>query len=84
LKLQYDTPYIKGLPVKVVVDEKTAAGAYQYREILTTCEDAYTSELRELHVCLAEGKDIKTSVGDAIQDSEIFQMILRTAFPLDV
>ena len=33
LKLEYDMPYIKGLPVKVVVDEKTASGEYQSREI---------------------------------------------------
>jgi predicted dehydrogenase len=36
LKLEYNTSYIKGFPVKVVVDEKTATGGYQTREILTT------------------------------------------------
>ena len=82
LKLEYDTPHIKGLPVKVVVDEKTASGGYQSREILTTYEDAYTSELKDLHACLTEGKEIKTSIEDAIEDLQIFQMILKWAFPL--
>ena len=58
LKLEYDTPYTKGLPVKVVVDEKTASGGYQSRGILTTYEDAYTSELKGLYACLTEGKEI--------------------------
>ena len=82
LKLEYDTPYTKGLPVKVVVDEKTASGGYQSRGILTTYEDAYTSELKGLYACLTEGKEIKMSIEDAIEDLQIFQMILKCAFPL--
>lgn len=81
VKLQYDTPYVKGLPVRVVVDERAPGGGAQTREVLATYEDAYTSELRELHECLVEGREIKTSVSDAILDLEIFQMVLRKAFP---
>jgi predicted dehydrogenase len=84
IKLEYDTPYIKGLPVKVTVDEAAKSGGYQRREIISTYEDAYTSELRELHECLVAGKAIKTTVEDATKDLEIFQMILRQAFPVVV
>ena len=59
LKLEYDPPYIKGSLVKVVVDEKTASGRYQSREILTTYEDAYTSELKDLYACLTEGSRLR-------------------------
>jgi hypothetical protein len=48
----------------------------------TTYEDAYTSELKDLHACLTEGKVIKTSIEDAIEHLQIFQMILKCAFPL--
>lgn len=82
VKIQYDTPYIKGLPVTVTVNETSASGVYQSREILPTYQDAYTSELLELHACLAEGKAIRTTVEDAIQDLEIFKMILGRAFPV--
>lgn len=83
IKLQYDSSYIKGLPTRVIVDEKTAAGSYQQREIVTTYEDAYTAELMDFHTCLARGKAIKTSLTDALQDLDIFLMVLRRAFPGD-
>lgn len=81
LKLQYDTPYVKGLPVTIEIDESVASGAFQQRRIRPTYEDAYTAELKELHACLTQGKEIKTTVADAIGDLEIFQMILKCAFP---
>lgn len=83
LKLQYDTPYVKGLPVTVVVEEMTEQGAFQQREVRPTYEDAYTAELKQLHEVITKGGDIKTTIGDAMQDLEIFQMILKTAFPLE-
>ena len=60
--------------MKVVVDEKTTSGGYQSREILTTYEDAYTSEPKDLYACLTERKEIKTSIEDTIGDLQIFQM----------
>ncbi|KAF1850047.1 NAD(P)-binding protein [Cucurbitaria berberidis CBS 394.84] len=82
VKLQYDTPYVKGLPITVTVDESTPSGGYQQRTVLPTYEDAYTAELTELYACLVKGKAIKTTVADALQDLEIFRMVLQRAFPL--
>ncbi|KFY77291.1 hypothetical protein V499_03274 [Pseudogymnoascus sp. VKM F-103] len=84
LKLQYDTPYVKGLPVKVLVEEMTAEKGYQQREIVPTYEDAYTAELKQLHETITQGGEIKTTITDAMKDLEIFQMILKKAFPLDL
>jgi predicted dehydrogenase len=81
IQLRYDTPYVKGLPVMVQIDEKTQDGAFQSREIRPTYEDPYTQELRELHECLTDGKAIKTTITDAMEDLQIFQMILNCAFP---
>lgn len=45
VSIQYDTPYIKGLPIKVKVDEINEHGEAVSREILSSYEDAYTALL---------------------------------------
>ena len=74
MSIQYDTPYIKGLPIKVHVDDENEYGEVLSKTILSSYKDAYTAELKELHGCLTEGKTIKTSVQDAIHDLELFKM----------
>lgn len=73
--IQYDSPYVKGLPIKVRVEEVNEWGEMERREILSSYEDAYTSEMRELYECLVHGKEIKTSCADALQDLTLFDMI---------
>jgi predicted dehydrogenase len=77
LNLEHASLYIKGLPVKVVLDEQRPSGGYQSREILTAYEAAHTSKLSDLLACLAKVKVIKTSIEDAIENLQIFQMILK-------
>lgn len=77
VSIQYDTPYIKGLPIKVHVDEMDEHGHAVAREVLCSFEDAYTSELIELYSCLVEGKEIKTSAEDALQDLQLFGMMYK-------
>ena len=52
VSIQYDTPYIKGLPIKVHVDEENEYGEVMSKTILSNYEDAYTTELKELHGCI--------------------------------
>ena len=76
VSIQYDTPFVKGLPIKVRVDEKSESGEVVTREIMSSYEDAYTAELQEMYLCFTEeGKEIKTSVEDALQDLRIYQMM---------
>ncbi|CAF9912555.1 MAG: hypothetical protein HETSPECPRED_000971 [Heterodermia speciosa] len=77
VSIQYDTPYVKGLPIKVRVDERNEFDEVVTREILSSYEDAYTAELAELHACLTEGKEIKTSAEDAINELRLFTMFYR-------
>jgi predicted dehydrogenase len=74
--IQYDTPYVKGLPIKVKVDELVNGEAVS-REVLTTFEDAYTVEMQEMHTCFTEGKEIKTSVEDSMNDLRLWTMMLQ-------
>ncbi|KAI9718258.1 MAG: hypothetical protein M1812_004248 [Candelaria pacifica] len=73
--IQYDTPYIKGLPIKVRVEEMNRFGEVVCREIIGSYEDAYTAELKELYACLSEGKRIKTGVEDALLDLRLCKML---------
>lgn len=47
------------------------------KEILSSYDDAYTAELLEMYACFTEGKEIKTTVKDAMQDLEIFDMFYK-------
>jgi hypothetical protein len=70
--LQYDSPYVKGLPIKVEVDEENEHGEVQRREMLSSYEDAYTAELQEMYEWAVNGKAIKTTAEDAMQDIKLY------------
>lgn len=69
--------YVKGLPIKVKVDELNESGEAVTREILSSFQDTYTCEFEELYKCLVEGKPIKTSAGDALDDLRLFDMMYK-------
>lgn len=76
VSIHYDTPYIKGLPIKVKVDEIIDGEAVS-KEILSSFEDAYTAELQEFWECVVKGRAVKTSVKDALEDLELWEMMLK-------
>jgi hypothetical protein len=69
--------YVKGLPIKVRVDELNESGEAVTREILSSFQDTYTCEFEELYKCLVEGKSIKTSARDALDDLRLFDMMYK-------
>ncbi|KAH9212932.1 hypothetical protein DL95DRAFT_367777 [Leptodontidium sp. 2 PMI_412] len=75
--IKYDSPYIKGLPTYVEVDEVTDTGEVQSRRIVSSFEDAYTSEMKDMYECLVNGRFIKTSAEDALSDLLIFDMMYK-------
>ena len=77
VEIRYDTPYVKGLPVVVVVEEKGEGGEKVRREVMNSYEDAYTAEMRELWGCLVEGRECKTTVRDAVEDLRLFDMMYK-------
>ncbi|EST05101.1 Oxidoreductase, N-terminal [Kalmanozyma brasiliensis GHG001] len=76
LRIDIDTPYVKGLPINVTVKENDASGHYSERIIRPTYQDAYTTEFLDLHQALTTGKDLKTTPADAMEDLGIFDMIM--------
>ncbi|KAM5344154.1 hypothetical protein ACJ41O_012691 [Fusarium nematophilum] len=79
VKVNYDTPYVKGLPVTMHITEN-ADGAYRESTIRKSYEDPYTLEMKTLWEMVAEGKPVKTTVEDALQDLEVFVMAMRHGY----
>lgn len=99
--IQYDTPFVKGLPIRVTVDEpgpapRSGSGSgdgdqgesgmemgmeMQRREVVSSYEDAYTSELKEVARMVRGGEEtkvkVKTSVEDAMDDLRLNEMFYR-------
>ncbi|KAL0932435.1 oxidoreductase [Colletotrichum truncatum] len=76
VRVDYDTPYVKGLPVTMTVRERVGDDGFQERKIRKTYQDPYTTELLDLYDCVINGKQPKTSASDARNDIELFKMIL--------
>lgn len=77
VKVQYDTPYVKGLPITMTVCEKDGDGGYRETLVRRTYEDPYTIEFRKFHDFVVNGAVVKTTAQDAVKDLEIFQMIMK-------
>ncbi|UPK93751.1 hypothetical protein LCI18_004686 [Fusarium solani-melongenae] len=75
--IKYDSPYVKALPILVEVEELNEQGEIQMRSVLSSYEDTYTAELQELYECLVNGREIKTTVEDAMQDLQIYDMMYK-------
>ncbi|MCC3371552.1 Gfo/Idh/MocA family protein [Cohnella sp. REN36] len=74
--VQYDTPYIRHLPTKLIVRE-TAGERYQETVARPTWTDPYTLEMIELHNAILHDLPPKTTPEDFKQDLAIFRMIIE-------
>ena len=76
VRVNYDSPYVKGLPVTLTITEN-ADGVYKESTHIRTYEDPYTLEMKELYQVVVNGKEVKTTPKDARKDLEVFQMIIQ-------
>jgi predicted dehydrogenase len=77
VRVNFDTPYIKGLPITMTIRENVEGTGFQERVIRKTYEDAYTLELKDFHDCVINRRTPKTSIADARNDVELFRMIMQ-------
>jgi hypothetical protein len=52
-------------------------GAYKETMVRKSYEDPYTQEMKKLWELVAEGRPVKTTAQDALQDLEIFSMAMK-------
>ncbi|KAK1996709.1 oxidoreductase family protein [Colletotrichum falcatum] len=90
VRVDYDTPYVKGLPVTMTVRERVGSArggggggdGYQERTVRRTYEDPFTLEFLDFYSCATTGASPKTSAADSRQDLDLIKMIMQAASPL--
>jgi predicted dehydrogenase len=75
VRVEFDTPYIQGLPIKLIVSE-TEGDLYKETVIRHTYKDPYTIELEALYDAIVHDQVIKTTPEDYRDDLIIFNMLI--------
>ncbi|SJX63377.1 uncharacterized protein SRS1_14195 [Sporisorium reilianum f. sp. reilianum] len=65
----------------ILIANSDGQGRYSERIIRTTYQDAYTTEFLDLHQTLTTGADLKTTPEDAMEDLDVFDMIMAHLSP---
>ena len=76
VRVQYDTPYVKGLPVTLHIAENDN-GSFRESRIIKNYEDPYTLELKIFHSMVVNGTPAKTTAADSLLDLEVFGMAMK-------
>ncbi|MBB6669542.1 Gfo/Idh/MocA family protein [Cohnella nanjingensis] len=80
VKVQYDTPYIRHLPTKLIIHE-TEGERYKESVIRPTFTDPYTLELTSFYDDITRDLAPKTTAADFKQDLTLFKMIIDALKP---
>jgi predicted dehydrogenase len=73
LRVQYDTPYVRNLPIRLHITESNGKGGVMERAELPAWGDAFVAEWRALYQNISEGRAPKTPPTDFRQDLELFR-----------
>ena len=80
MRLLYDTPYVRNLPMRLETQESTddanawaVSGPYY--------KDAFEVELEALHAAITTGSENRTPVSDSLADFDIFEAIIAHLRP---
>lgn len=73
LRVQYDTPYVRNLPIRLTVIEANGCGGVVKSEECPVWGDAFVAEWRAFYDNVMEKRTSKTSPADFRQDLELFR-----------
>ncbi len=77
VKVEYDTPYVRNLPIRVTVTSTHPSGGVQEERILPAWGDPFVTEWESLYDCVQSGRQPKTKPDDFRQDLELFLEMIR-------
>lgn len=77
LRVQYDTPYVRNLPIRLVVTETNGRGGVLRQDSHPVWGDAFVAEWLAFHDNVTSGKASKTGPTDFAQDLELFAEMAR-------
>jgi hypothetical protein len=72
-----DSPFVKGLPIKLTIQKNLENGAFSEQVIRPTYIDPYTIEYGELYEAIVNGNAYKTTPSDAQNDLMLSKMIME-------
>jgi len=73
IRVQYDTPYVVNLPIRLFVTEANGQGGTVEQNIYPTWGDAFVIEWEAFYDNVANHRTPKTSIADFRQDLELFK-----------
>lgn len=76
LRVQYDTPYVRNLPIRLHLTEANGQGGVVERAEHPAWGDAFVAEWRAFHRNVVDGQQPKTGPADFRKDLELFRDML--------
>lgn len=76
VRVQYDTPFVRNLPIRLFVTEANEQGGVVERAIHPTWGDAFVAEWQAFYTNILEQRLPKSSPADYRQDLELFQAMI--------
>lgn len=73
LRVQYDTPYVRNLPIRLLITEANGQGGAIERAELPAWGDAFVAEWQAFYTNVVERRAPKTPPSDFRQDLELFR-----------
>jgi myo-inositol 2-dehydrogenase/D-chiro-inositol 1-dehydrogenase len=80
MRLLYDTPYIRNLPMRLEIQESTET-ANAWTILGPFYKDPFEAELEALHDVIVHGGENRTPVSDSLADFDIFEAIIAHLRP---
>jgi predicted dehydrogenase len=76
LRVQYNTPYVRNLPIRLHLTEANGRGGLVERAEHPAWGDAFVAEWQAFYTSVVEGRPPKTSPADFRQDLELFHAMI--------
>lgn len=77
LRVQYDTPYVRNLPVRLTLTEASGESGVSTRTVHPAWGDSFAMEWRAFHENVTEGKTPKTTPADFRHDLALFAAMIQ-------
>jgi predicted dehydrogenase len=77
IRVEYDTPYVRNLPTRLVVTEAKNGAGLAHAESFATRQDSFVLEWTAFHDNIAGGHAPKTSLADSREDLVLFKDMIE-------
>ena len=77
LRLTFDTPFVRNLPVRLSMVEANAEGGVLERDVQPRWGDPFVSEWKAFHAAVTSGAEVRTPPSDFRHDLELFAEMTR-------